>query len=83
MKVVITRAAEKDLLKLDIFTRKRIVGELLSLETSLIGKDIKKLKGMDDTWRLRVGDYRVIMEINEGEAVILALRVRHRREVYR
>jgi mRNA interferase RelE/StbE len=83
MKVVLTSSAEKDLSKLDLFTRKRILSELLSLETSLIGKDIKKLKGIDDTWRLRVGDYRIIIEIYQDKAIILALRVRHRREVYR
>lgn len=83
MKVVLTRSAEKDLSKLDLFSRKRILSELLSLETSLIGKDVKKLKGIDDTWRLRVGDYRIIMEIYQGKAIILALSVRHRREVYR
>jgi mRNA interferase RelE/StbE len=33
--------------------------------------------------RLRVGDYRVIYEVIEGELVILVIRVGHRREVYR
>ena len=83
MKVVITKGAKKDLSKLDQFTQRRILGELMELETSLIGKDIKKLKGIEDAWRLRVGDYRVIMAIEEGKAVILALRVGHRREIYR
>lgn len=83
MKVVITKGAKKDLSKLDTFTQRRILGELIELETSLIGKDIKKLKGIEDTWRLRVGDYRVIMAIEEGKAVILALKVGHRREIYR
>ena len=83
MKVVITKGAKKDLSKIDTFTQRRILGELLELETSLIGKDIKKLKGIEDTWRLRVGDYRVLMTIEEGKAVILALKVAHRREIYR
>jgi mRNA interferase RelE/StbE len=33
--------------------------------------------------RLRVGDYRVIYEVIEGELVVLVIRVGHRREVYR
>ncbi len=33
--------------------------------------------------RIRVGSYRVIYEINEGEVLILALRVAHRKDVYR
>jgi mRNA interferase RelE/StbE len=33
--------------------------------------------------RLRVGDYRVIYEVIEGELIILVIRVGHRKEVYR
>ncbi|AZQ78022.1 hypothetical protein EJ997_12430 [Flaviflexus ciconiae] len=32
---------------------------------------------------MRVGDYRVIYVLNDGELVVLVLRVGHRREVYR
>ena len=34
-------------------------------------------------WRVRVGDYRVIYDINDDVLVILVLRIGHRREVYR
>jgi mRNA interferase RelE/StbE len=44
--------------------------------------DIKKLEGHDDRYRLRVGDYRVIYEINDGQLVILVVGVGHRREIY-
>ena len=33
--------------------------------------------------RIRVGDYRVIYDVNDGEVVILVLAIGHRREVYR
>lgn len=33
--------------------------------------------------RIRVGDYRVIYEINEGVVLVLVLRVAHRKQVYR
>jgi mRNA interferase RelE/StbE len=33
--------------------------------------------------RLRVGDYRIIYEVTEGELVVLVIRVGHRKEVYR
>jgi mRNA interferase RelE/StbE len=35
------------------------------------------------SWRLRVGDYRVIYDIADGKLVILIIRIRHRREAYR
>jgi mRNA interferase RelE/StbE len=34
-------------------------------------------------WRYRIGDYRLICEINDNELIILALSVGHRREVYK
>jgi mRNA interferase RelE/StbE len=45
--------------------------------------DIKKLDGHDDRYRLRVGDYRIIYEIIDGQLVILVVGVGHRREIYR
>jgi mRNA interferase RelE/StbE len=45
--------------------------------------NIEKLTGYADRYRLRVGDYRVIYEIIDGELVILIVGVGHRREIYR
>ncbi|WP_018953379.1 type II toxin-antitoxin system RelE family toxin [Thioalkalivibrio sulfidiphilus] len=33
--------------------------------------------------RIRVGNYRVVYEIREGELIVLVVRIAHRREVYR
>jgi mRNA interferase RelE/StbE len=44
---------------------------------------IKKLAGYDDRYRLRVGDYRVLYEVIDGQLVILVVGVGHRREIYR
>ena len=45
--------------------------------------NVKKLSGYDDRYRLRVGDYRVIYEVVDGQLVILVVGVGHRREIYR
>jgi mRNA interferase RelE/StbE len=45
--------------------------------------DVRKLAGYDDRYRLRVGDYRVIYEVADGQLVILVVGVGHRREIYR
>ena len=45
--------------------------------------DIKKMAGYADRYRLRVGDYRVIYEIDGEELIILIVVVGHRREAYR
>jgi len=41
----------------------------------------KKLQ--DDLFRIRVGDYRIVYQIESDQIVIIIVRVRHRREVYR
>jgi mRNA interferase RelE/StbE len=43
----------------------------------------KKLKGGNDLWRVRAGDYRIVYEVRDQILVVLVLRVAHRREVYR
>ncbi|HVA79501.1 MAG TPA: type II toxin-antitoxin system RelE/ParE family toxin [Candidatus Binataceae bacterium] len=43
----------------------------------------KKLKGGDELWRIRVGDYRIVYEVRDRILVILIVRVAHRREVNR
>jgi mRNA interferase RelE/StbE len=53
----------------------------LSLDPHPIGS--RKLKGSDELWRIRVGDYRVIYAIQDKILVVLVVRVAHRREVYR
>jgi mRNA interferase RelE/StbE len=44
---------------------------------------VKKLQGLDDTYRVRVGDYRIVYEIQDNLLIVLVLSVAHRREVYR
>jgi len=41
----------------------------------------KKLKGRD-AWRIRIGDYRDIYEINDGKLIVTVITIGHRREVY-
>jgi mRNA interferase RelE/StbE len=41
-----------------------------------------KLAGRDD-YRVRVGDYRIVYAVHDGERVVIIARVAHRREVYR
>ena len=43
---------------------------------------VKKLAGAMDLYRIRVGDYRVIYEIDNDAQLIVVTRVRHRRDVY-
>ena len=43
----------------------------------------KKLVGSDHTYRIRVGDYRIVYDIQNARLIVFVIRVRHRRDVYR
>jgi len=45
--------------------------------------DIKKLKGYDHRFRVRLGDFRLIYEIDKEEMLVLILKLERRKHVYR
>jgi len=69
----------KDLNRLPVQERRRVFAKIEGLKSDLFG-DVKKLTGMTPEYRLRVGDYRVLFEIEGAQVVVY--RVRHRREAY-
>ena len=80
-----TAQAEKQIEKLDKNVRFRIIASLDRLREAYPVGDMRKMQGYDDLWRPRVGDYRVIMQIDMVTAIITitVIRVGHRKEVYR
>ncbi len=44
---------------------------------------VVKLKGYDDEYRIRIGDYRVRYEIDDEESIVVLLHCKHRKDVYR
>ena len=61
-KVLIERGAERDLDKLEIKMRNRIITHFLIFKNNP-RVNAKKLKGDDNAWRIRIGDFRIIYEI--------------------
>lgn len=45
--------------------------------------DAVKLRGADDIWRVGVGDYRLLYEIEDDRLLVLVVRIGQRRDVYR
>jgi mRNA interferase RelE/StbE len=82
MKLVITEKAEKDLSRLDKKICRRIRDTLEKLFINPGSVDLIKMHGFSDRWRLRVGNYRVLLKITGKEVTVYALRVKHRREAY-
>lgn len=66
-------------------TAMRILAALTALGDDPYSQDadIKKLSGHEGLYRLRVGAYRVAYSVDNGELVILVVKVGNRREVYR
>ena len=81
-RVVVKRSAEKELDALPASVRERIVVRLLTLEDNPRPSGVKKLQG-EESYRLRVGDYRVWFTIDDRQQVVAIYAVGHRREVYR
>ena len=78
--------AKKQLRKLDRVAARRIVDFMdervaVSDDPRGIGKALKGPLG--DLWRYRVGDYRVLCDIQDKVLTVLVLRVGNRREIYR
>ncbi len=80
--VILQRPAEKELDALDKTIYKRITARLLALEEDPRPAGVKKLQGQE-SYRLRVGDYRVLYTIDDKSKKIFVMAVGHRREVYR
>ena len=83
--VRLSREAEKTLGRLDKSARTRIVDFLSALSSTSSPRERgAALTGQfSGYWRYRVGDYRLICDLRDGELVVLVLKVGHRREVYR
>jgi mRNA interferase RelE/StbE len=76
-------AALRQLEKLPRDIQKRIGSKVQALRDKPFPPGCKKLFSEPDTWRVRVGDYRVIYQVHRGILVILVINIGHRREIYR
>jgi mRNA interferase RelE/StbE len=82
-RVLLERAAEKDLSRLSSEVHSRVIRAIQLLANNPRPSGCRKLAGSKNDWRIRVGDYRVVYEIADEIRIVRINRVRHRREVYR
>lgn len=87
-KIVYTKLSQKDLDKLDPSIVRRILKKVDEFSKRAAPLEFaKKLTGfVIDTYRFRVGDYRVVFRLdpqNQQLVILVVLRVRHRKEVYK
>ena len=77
------RSAQKELRQLPQAIIKRVLNAVATLADDPYPSGVRKLAGSEYTYRLRVGNYRVIYSVDDGILVIEIIRVRHRKDVYR
>ena len=76
-------SAYKELQKLPHPIITRVVAAVSELSNEPFPHGVKKLVGSEFSYRIRVGDYRVVYKVFENRLIIEIVRVRHRKDVYR
>jgi len=80
--IQILRRGQKELAQLPKHEYERIKGAVLNLSQDPRPQGCKELTGRE-AWRIRVGDYRVIYEIDDAQQKLTVLHIGHRRDVYK
>ena len=78
-RIIIKKPAKKFIDKLPKNEKQQIVKAIEKLPE---GEDIKKLKGHDNIYRLRVGDYRILYTVDNGEFVVIIINAGNRGQIY-
>lgn len=82
-KVLLARQAERDLKRLPAHIFQRVIPVIRSLAQEPRPPGCRKLTGSQQDYRVRVGDHRIVYEIDDAAREVRILRVRHRKDVYR
>ena len=76
------RSAQKELRKLPQQEIQRILRAVEALVGDPYPSGVRKLVGSEQSYRIRIGDYRVVYSIAAAKLIIEIVRVRHRKDVY-
>ena len=77
--IIIKKKAKKFIDSLPANERRRVVTAIEQLPD---GEDIKRLKGHSDLFRLRVGSYRIIYTVDNGQLVVCVIDAGNRGQIY-
>jgi mRNA interferase RelE/StbE len=82
-RVIFSRSAQKELDDLPKEMIIRISSKIEALVVEPLPDGCKKLRGQLNTWRIRVGDYRVIYKVDDSDRIIAIVMVCHRSQAYK
>ena len=77
------RSAEKDLRGIDKQFISRTLEAIDSLSDDPFPSQHRKLQGSESSYRIRIGDYRVIYQADIENRIIVIYHIRHRKDIYR
>jgi len=81
--VYLERSAERDIKRLSADDFRRLILHIQALAENPRPPGSRKITGSKSDWRIRIGEYRVIYEIDDRNKAVRVMRIRHRREAYR
>ena len=80
--LLIEKSAQNPLSKIPSSHQDRIINGISKLSAQPRPAGVKKLSGRE-AWRIRIGSYRVIYEINDDKLTVLVVTLGHRKDIYR
>jgi mRNA interferase RelE/StbE len=80
--VIIPKVVQKQLDKLPRDILERLIPFILELQNNPRNPNTLKMKN-NEGYRIRVGDYRILYDINDYNKMVIIRRVGHRRDIYR
>ncbi len=81
-KIFISKKVEKYLSNIDINTAKRIRDSIRALSENPRPIGTLKLTGEKNSYRIRIGIYRIIYEIHDYKLLIVIVKAGHRKDIY-
>lgn len=81
--IVLARSARRELERLPVQVARRILARIEHLAIDPRPAGTRKLRGADDLFRIRAGDYRIIYRVIADDGCVDIIAVRHRSDAYR
>ena len=81
--IIITKSIQKQLDSLPNNIQERVYEKIAQLAEEPRPDGVVKLKGYDNEYRIRIGDYRLVYEIRDEQLIVLLVQCKHRHDVYK
>jgi mRNA interferase RelE/StbE len=81
--ITFARTARKEIQTLDSSVAKRVLSKIEALQKAPRPAGVVKIQGAEHLWRIRIGDWRVIYQVLDGERRVDIVAIRHRSDAYR